>query len=174
MLHIELRRWADALIIAPLSANSLAKLACGLSDNLLTCIVRAWDFHRPLLVSWSTRVVLCLLMLHPRVTLMCCGASRECLRVNTPAGLKCRRLLHTNLLYVLQVAPAMNTFMWESRFTQQHVDVLQSMGIIHIPPVVKRLACGEDGMGAMASTDDIAHTVEDAIQNIDFSRLDRR
>ena len=54
VLHIELRRWADALVIAPLSANSLAKLACGLSDNLLTCIVRAWDFHRPLLVSWST------------------------------------------------------------------------------------------------------------------------
>lgn len=50
MLHIELRRWADVLVIAPLSANSLAKLAGGLCDNLLTCIVRAWDFHRPLLV----------------------------------------------------------------------------------------------------------------------------
>ena len=59
VLHIELRRWADALIIAPLSANSLAKLACGLCDNLLTCIVRAWDFHRPLLVSWSIRVLCC-------------------------------------------------------------------------------------------------------------------
>ena len=68
----------------------------------------------------------------------------------------------------------MNTFMWESRFTQQHLDVLQSLGIINIPPVVKRLACGEDGMGAMASTDDIGHTLEDAVQKIDFSRLDRR
>jgi phosphopantothenoylcysteine decarboxylase len=50
VLHIELRRWADALVIAPLSANSLAKLAGGMCDNLLTCIVRAWDFNRPLLV----------------------------------------------------------------------------------------------------------------------------
>lgn len=44
VLHIELRKWADVLIIAPLSANSLAKIANGLSDNLLTCICRAWDF----------------------------------------------------------------------------------------------------------------------------------
>ena len=27
ILHIELRRWADALVIAPLSANTLAKMA---------------------------------------------------------------------------------------------------------------------------------------------------
>lgn len=57
MLHIELRRWADALVIAPLSANSLAKLAGGLCDNLLTCIVRAWDFHRALLVRGMRNAV---------------------------------------------------------------------------------------------------------------------
>src|SRR5262245_25498172 len=34
--HIELRRWADLFVIAPLDANTLAKLACGLSDNCLT------------------------------------------------------------------------------------------------------------------------------------------
>ena len=27
VMHIELRRWADLLLLAPLSANSLAKLA---------------------------------------------------------------------------------------------------------------------------------------------------
>lgn len=43
ILHIELRRWADLLVIAPLSANSLAKLVAGLSDNLLLSVVRAWD-----------------------------------------------------------------------------------------------------------------------------------
>lgn len=50
VLHIELRRWADVLVIAPLSANTLAKAANGLCDNLLTCVVRAWDFSKPLLV----------------------------------------------------------------------------------------------------------------------------
>jgi phosphopantothenoylcysteine decarboxylase len=53
VMHIELRRWADVFIIAPLSANSLAKLANGMCDNLVTCIARAWDFKRPLLVSDS-------------------------------------------------------------------------------------------------------------------------
>ncbi|KAK4463367.1 putative Phosphopantothenoylcysteine decarboxylase [Cladorrhinum samala] len=43
VLHIELRRWADLLVIAPLSANTLAKIVGGHSDNLLTSVVRAWD-----------------------------------------------------------------------------------------------------------------------------------
>ena len=51
VLHIELRRWADALVIAPLDANTLAKMAQGLCDNLLTCVVRAWDVQRPLLYA---------------------------------------------------------------------------------------------------------------------------
>lgn len=50
--HIELRRWADAYVIAPCSANTLAKLAHGLSDNLVTCVARAWDPRaKPLLVA---------------------------------------------------------------------------------------------------------------------------
>lgn len=51
VLHIELRRWADVYVVAPLSANTLAKLANGLCDNLVTCVARAWDFQRPMLVS---------------------------------------------------------------------------------------------------------------------------
>ena len=49
VLHIELRKWADLLVISPLDANTLAKMAQGLCDNLLTCIVRAWDLDKPLL-----------------------------------------------------------------------------------------------------------------------------
>ncbi|XP_026143233.1 phosphopantothenoylcysteine decarboxylase-like [Carassius auratus] len=49
VLHIELRRWADLLVIAPLDANTLGKIASGICDNLLTCVVRAWDSSRPLL-----------------------------------------------------------------------------------------------------------------------------
>lgn len=48
ILHIELRKWADLMLIAPLDANTLAKIANGLCDNLLTSIVRAWDPKKPL------------------------------------------------------------------------------------------------------------------------------
>ncbi|CAI9734112.1 phosphopantothenoylcysteine decarboxylase isoform X2 [Octopus vulgaris] len=51
ILHIELRRWADIMVICPLDANTLAKIANGLCDNLLTCIVRAWDQKKPLLFA---------------------------------------------------------------------------------------------------------------------------
>ena len=44
VLHIDLRDWADVLVIAPLSAHTLAKLAHGLCDDTLSCVVRAWDF----------------------------------------------------------------------------------------------------------------------------------
>ena len=40
-LHIELGEWAELFILAPLSANTLGKLAHGLADNLLTNTVLA-------------------------------------------------------------------------------------------------------------------------------------
>jgi len=36
--HVELGLWADVLVIAPASANTLAKLAQGLCDNLLLAV----------------------------------------------------------------------------------------------------------------------------------------
>jgi phosphopantothenoylcysteine synthetase/decarboxylase len=33
--HVELGKWADAFILAPVTANTLAKLANGYCDNLL-------------------------------------------------------------------------------------------------------------------------------------------
>lgn len=53
VLHIILRDWADILLIAPLDANTLAKMAVGLCDNLLTNVVRAWDLkkRKPLIVA---------------------------------------------------------------------------------------------------------------------------
>jgi phosphopantothenoylcysteine synthetase/decarboxylase len=118
VLHIELRRWADILVIAPCSANTLAKLANGLCDDLLSCIVRAWDFKDP-----NKRLV---------------------------------------------IAPAMNTMMWESPFTQKHLETLVELGggtmddqkrVQIIGPVEKTLACGDVGNGAMASPEDIARLV---------------
>ncbi len=36
--HVELGLWADALVIAPATANTLAKMANGLCDNILTAV----------------------------------------------------------------------------------------------------------------------------------------
>lgn len=125
VLHIELRRWAELLLIAPLDANTLAKLAGGLCDNCLTCVWRAWDPARPVVL-----------------------------------------------------APAMNTFMWEHPLTRRqlqqlaeqagltvptNLDLDDLMGWINarastlriVPPVSKRLACGDVGVGAMAALEDI-------------------
>lgn len=115
VVHIELRRWADVFIIAPLSANTLAKVANGLCDNLLTCVVRAWDFKKPLLV-----------------------------------------------------APAMNTYMWESPFTEQHLEACRKLGVVVIPPVAKKLACGDVGNGGMASPDVIAQAARDMCEAAGF------
>jgi phosphopantothenoylcysteine decarboxylase len=133
VLHIELRKWADLLLIAPLDANTLAKLACGLADNCLTCVWRAWDPARPVLL-----------------------------------------------------APAMNTLMWEHPLTIRHLhqlaadagagDLPKDLSIedlldeinqrcpkLHIvPPISKRLACGDVGIGAMAELKEIVLAVADS------------
>lgn len=49
MGHIELARWADAVLIAPASANTLARLAQGLADDLLDTLCLAT--RAPLLVA---------------------------------------------------------------------------------------------------------------------------
>jgi hypothetical protein len=51
VLHIELTRWADGLMVVPMSANCLAKAANGLCDDLLTCVLRAWPPQKPLLLA---------------------------------------------------------------------------------------------------------------------------
>lgn len=107
VLHIFLRNWADVNIIAPLSANTLAKIANGLCDNLLTSVVRAWDFKKPIII-----------------------------------------------------APAMNTLMWENQFTHKHLEACREMGFNIVPPVSKKLACGDVGMGAMADPLEIVRTFE--------------
>ncbi|MDE5074436.1 MAG: bifunctional phosphopantothenoylcysteine decarboxylase/phosphopantothenate--cysteine ligase CoaBC [Trichodesmium sp. St16_bin4-tuft] len=40
-LHIQLGEWAEIIVIAPLTANTLAKLTYGFADNLLTNIILA-------------------------------------------------------------------------------------------------------------------------------------
>ena len=49
MGHIELARWADVILIAPASANTLARLAHGMADDLLSTVCLA--SRAPLLLA---------------------------------------------------------------------------------------------------------------------------
>lgn len=51
LLFHELRRWADIFVIAPLSANTLAKLANGICDSLVTSVARDWTGPTPIIVA---------------------------------------------------------------------------------------------------------------------------
>lgn len=53
VLHIDLKNWADILVIAPCTANTMAKMAYGLADNLLTNVIRAWPEWKPLVYAPS-------------------------------------------------------------------------------------------------------------------------
>lgn len=61
VLHIELRNWADVVVIAPLDANTLAKVAGGLCDNLLVgnhitmAVLKLFPLTVPSLVGASRR-----------------------------------------------------------------------------------------------------------------------
>ena len=109
ILHIELRRWADCLVIAPLSANTLAKLAQGFCDNLLTCVVRPLSLQNYQLCH-----------------LTYCGIS---------SASSCLQVRAWDFDRPLIVAPAMNTFMWESPFTAAHLAVLRKLGASTVDPV---------------------------------------
>jgi phosphopantothenoylcysteine decarboxylase len=130
VLHVTLRRWAHLFLIAPLDANTLAKLANGLCDNCLTCVWRAWEPGRPVVL-----------------------------------------------------APAMNTLMWQHPLTVRHLrqlaeneglappadltpDLLPPWINIHsrqlrvVAPVSKALACGDEGVGALAAPEDVVAAVQ--------------
>lgn len=49
--HIYLRDISDCVVIAPATANTLAKMAYGLADNLLTDTVRALQPFKPMIVA---------------------------------------------------------------------------------------------------------------------------
>jgi phosphopantothenoylcysteine decarboxylase/phosphopantothenate--cysteine ligase len=56
MAHIDLTRHADAIVIAPCSADFLRKLAHGVCDDLLSTLCLARPMHLPLLVAPAMNV----------------------------------------------------------------------------------------------------------------------
>jgi len=51
MSHINLIKWADLILFAPASANSINKFAAGIGDSLLTSLFLAFDFSKPYLIA---------------------------------------------------------------------------------------------------------------------------
>jgi phosphopantothenoylcysteine decarboxylase/phosphopantothenate--cysteine ligase len=49
--HIQLTRWADAVVVCPATANTLNKFAAGLADDLVGALFLAHDRSKPLLVA---------------------------------------------------------------------------------------------------------------------------
>ena len=43
--HLELRKWADVLVIAPITCNTMAKCVAGIGDTLLSAVLVAWQYH---------------------------------------------------------------------------------------------------------------------------------
>ncbi len=54
MGHIQLVRWADAVVVAPMTANLLAKVAHGMADDLLTTLLMACE--KPVLFAPAMNV----------------------------------------------------------------------------------------------------------------------
>lgn len=51
MSHIELMKWADLIILAPASANTINKMANGIADNLVTSLFLAHKWDKPYLIA---------------------------------------------------------------------------------------------------------------------------
>lgn len=130
VLHVELRRWADLLLIAPLDAHTLGKLALGLCDNLLTCVYRAWDFSRPVVLAPAMNT---LMWEHPATArhlrqLLEDHGGHAVFADKHPEGM----------------AAAIN-------------DVCPRLRVVG--PQSKTLACGDEGMGGMADVAQIVHVI---------------
>lgn len=59
------------------------------------------------------------------------------------------------------ICPAMNDIMYSHPITQEHLNKLRSWGNIIIEPISKKLACGDEGIGALEDIDKIKYEIDD-------------
>jgi phosphopantothenoylcysteine decarboxylase len=141
VLHIDLRNWADVLLIAPLSAHSLAKIAHGLCDDTLTCIVRAWEFGhsgrsgKPILLAPAMNTAM---WEHP--------LTQQQLDI-----------VHGFFGTITPSSSSSTSTSSQQLATANH---LKHVGVHVIAPQVKLLACGELGDGALASVENILQAMK--------------
>ena len=131
VLHITFRNWADVLVLAPLDANTLGKIAFGLCDNFLTCLVRAWDFgSKPVILA---------------------PAMNTQMWVNPATKRHLRMLLEDH-------GDGQQTNDWTLEEADA-VFARHAPRLVLVPPKTKKLACGDIGVGAMAEVVTIAEAV---------------
>ena len=109
MSHLDLAQKADVIVVAPASADFLARTAHGMAGDVLGAV-----------------------------------------------------LLATRAPVV--IAPAMNTNMWTHPATQENVKLLSSRGVIWAGPAEGRLACGAEGPGRLAPTEEILKQTKVALK----------
>ncbi len=130
VLHIELRKWANLFMIAPLDANTLGKMALGLADNCLTSIWRARDISTPIILAPA---------------------------MNTQMWQKPATARHLNL--IAEENGTLNSNPDNPDRACETINLsVKNMRILQ--PEEKLLACGDLGTGAMASIERICEAVK--------------
>ena len=135
--HVELRKWADLFLVAPLDANTLAKLAVGLCDNGLTCVWRAWDTARPVVLAPAMNTHM---WQHPFTRRHLRSLAADAGAVHIPGHLD------------------------EAQLIAQINDRSKTLRVV--PPVSKALACGDVGVGGLADVADIVAAVRDMLARV--------
>jgi len=110
MGHINLSRQNDLIVIAPATADFIAKIANGYGDDLASATILASD----------------------KKTIF---------------------------------APAMNEKMWLNDITQKNINKLLQNNFVMIEPEKDVLACGEEGLGKMASPEKIVEKINNFFKN---------
>jgi phosphopantothenoylcysteine decarboxylase len=137
VLHIELRKWADILLVAPLDANTLAKLAVGLCDNCLTCVWRAWDTAKPVVLAPAMNT---LMWQHPFTRRHLKALAADAGAAHIPGHLD------------------------EAQLVAQINDRSKTLRVV--APVSKQLACGDVGVGGLADVAEIVAAVRDMLARV--------
>lgn len=180
VLHIDLVKWADALVIAPLSANTLAKVANGLCDNLLTCIARAWDWRKPLLLApamntrmWEHPLTARQLRdiasfpgaaAQPSAAAAAGSPSASCAaEASSTAAEASESSAATGGCSAAAAAEVGAAPKFTAGAIVSAVPLLCKPGVTIVEPIVKALACGDVGRGAMASVEAIAAAAAAAV-----------
>ena len=141
LASLQLRRWADLVVVAPCSADMLAKIAGGLCDNLAVSVL----------------------------AIARCPTVLYCPQTMSIAVQDCTDALQTSLLRALSpdtpkiLFPAMNTHMYQHPLTAEQLFIVQEKleYMVSGPQGVGKLACGDEGPGKMTDWRDIVTMIQD-------------